>query len=99
MSDVENGSLNGSYPRTQGFPLNDRATSPHTRSYSPCRSPRTSLAQKWWKAMPAALVAYERDQRPGGSTLGTPFVHTAQFGAPSPSNISLYTSWCMSRMV
>ena len=49
--------------------------------------------------MPAALVAYDRDQRPGGSTLGTPLVHTAQFGAPSPSNISLYTSWCMSRIV
>jgi hypothetical protein len=49
----------------------------------------TLLSQKWWKAIPAALVAYSRDHRPGGSTLGTPFVHTAQFGSPSSSNISL----------
>ena len=39
--------------------------------------------------MPAALVPYSSDQRPGGLVFGTSLVHTAQFGAPSPSNCLL----------
>ena len=81
--------MKGSNPSTQGSWRNVCATSPHTSSYWPCKSPTTLFRQKWLNAMPAARVPYSSDQRPGGSTLGTPLVQTAQFGAPSPSNISL----------